>query len=387
MCNLLKIVLIATLLFLTGCDVDDAADANKYTKPTVNAGSDQVHTLPINTITLHGSAKSWPKLVFSIKTKQWRQISGPQSLTILNADSFTATLLNPTVAGTYIFELYAKDSGDRANTDQVKIVLRESQPVVAARKSLGYEDDYQQLWQSVATNYPQYDQIQDEWQQLYQPYLIKAAQAQNEEQWRSLVEAMFTELSGSRLTAIQSPSAEQWRANPTKALAVRGRQDNGIGLLEIGALHEQYALHDIGELHEIGALHDVSLADFTKQLDDALMQLKEVSEIRLEIRTPNALGEQALFTLLEKLTTRAALLCISPNKEASSCVSLPANSDLDGVALLINPTCEQTTCRILSEYLSYLQALLLHAITRDRLTLAIGHGSRILTRSSKKKTQ
>ncbi|EMK3314053.1 hypothetical protein D8T63_18935 [Vibrio vulnificus] len=356
MCNLLKIVLIATLLFLAGCDVDDAADANKYTKPTVNAGSDQVHTLPINTITLHGSAKSWPKLVFSIKTKQWRQISGPQSLTILNADSFTATLLNPTIAGTYIFELYAKDSGERSNTDQVKIVLREPQPVVAARKSLGYEDDYLQLWQSVATNYPQYDQIQDEWQQLYQPYLIKAAQAQNEEQWRSLVEAMFTELSGSRLTAIQSPSVEQWRANPTKALAVRGRQDNGIGLLEIGALHEQYALHDIGELHEIGALHDVSLADFTKQLDDALMQLKEVSEIRLEIRTPNALGEQALFTLLEKLTTRAALLCISPNKEASSCVSLPANSDLDGVALLINPTCEQTTCRILSEYLSYLHS-------------------------------
>ncbi|EOB3550793.1 hypothetical protein ACHELL_002151 [Vibrio vulnificus] len=356
MCNLLKIVLIATLLFLAGCDVDDAADANKYTKPTVNAGSDQVHTLPINTITLHGSAKSWPKLVFSIKTKQWRQISGPQSLTILNADSFTATLLNPTVAGTYIFELYAKDSGDRANTDQVKIVLREPQPVVAARKSLGYEDDYQQLWQSVATNYPQYDQIQDEWQQLYQPYLIKAAQAQNEEQWRSLVEAMFTELSGSRLTAIQAPSEEQWRANPTRDLVVRGRQDNGIGLLEIGALHEQYALHDIGELHEIGALHDVSLADFTKQLDDALMQLKEVSEIRLEIRTPNALGEQALFTLLEKLTTRAALLCISPNKEASSCVSLPANSDLDGVALLINPTCEQTTCRILSEYLSYLHS-------------------------------
>ncbi len=77
MCNLLKIVLIATLLLLAGCDVDDA---NKYTKPTVNAGSDQYHTLPINTITLHGSAKSWPKLVFSIRTKQWRQISGPQSL-------------------------------------------------------------------------------------------------------------------------------------------------------------------------------------------------------------------------------------------------------------------------------------------------------------------
>ncbi|HDY7990879.1 TPA: hypothetical protein ACGUVV_004135 [Vibrio vulnificus] len=356
MCNLLKIVLIATLLFLAGCDVDDASDATKYTKPTVNAGSDQYHTLPIDTITLHGSAKSWPKLVFSIKTKQWRQISGPQSLTILNADSFTATLLNPTVAGTYIFELYAKDSGDRANTDQVKIVLREPQPVVAARNSLGYEDDYQQLWQSVATNYPRYDQIQDEWQKLYQPYLIKAAQAQNEEQWRSLVEAMFTELSGSRLTAIQAPSAERWRANPTRALAVHSRQDNGIGLLEIGALHEQDALHDIGELHEIDALHDVSLADFTKQLDDALMQLKGVSEIRLEIRTPNALGEQVLFTLLEKLTTRAALLCISPNKEASSCVSLPANSDLDEVVLLNNPTCEQTTCRILSEYLSYLHS-------------------------------
>ncbi|ENP8322980.1 PKD domain-containing protein [Vibrio vulnificus] len=338
MCNQLKIVLMATLLILAGCDVDDAGDATKYTKPTVNAGADQVHTLPINTITLHGSAKSWPKPVFSIKTKQWRQISGPQNLTILNADSFTATLLNPTVSGTYIFELYAKDSGDRSNTDQVKIVLREPQPVAASRKSLSYEDDYQQLWQSVATHYPQYDQVQDEWQQLYQPYLIKATDAQNEEQWRSLVEAMFTELSGATLTPLQGPTAQQWGANPISASAVRGQQDNGIGLLEIGTQD------------------NVALADFTEQLDDALVQLKGVSEIRLEIRAPNALGEQVLFTLLETLTTRAALLCINPNKAPSSCVSLPANSELDGVMLFTNPACEHRTCRILSDYVSYLHS-------------------------------
>ncbi|EGQ8025119.1 PKD domain-containing protein [Vibrio vulnificus] len=337
MCNLLKIVLIATLLFLAGCDVDDAADANKYTKPTVNAGSDQVHTLPINTITLHGSAKSWPKLVFSIKTKQWRQISGPQSLTILNADSFTATLLNPTVAGTYIFELYAKDSGDRSNTDQVKIVLREPQPVVAARKSLGYEDDYQQLWQSVATNYPQYDQIQDEWQQLYQPYLIKAAQAQNEEEWQALVAEIFAVLNGPTLTKLTTrPSHKLARTRPDTT-SIIWHQENGIGTIEFNTLEEALLL------------------PFSQQLDEAIEQLKGVSEIRLAINDANTLDTQKMLTLMEKFTTSDTTLCLKSSKDRDECLLLTRNHSLSGVMVSMNRAKHTPNLSTLADYFDFQQ--------------------------------
>ncbi|ERB66436.1 hypothetical protein N779_05180 [Vibrio coralliilyticus OCN008] len=152
---------------LVGC-VDDASDGEKYTKPTVNAGSDQAHTLPVERLTLSGSAKTYPDYLYSIKTTHWRQVSGPQQLVLLNEDELTAMALNPTAAGTYEFELYAKDSLGRTNTDRVTVVLREVAAQQRAASTQGYADDFDVMWTSVTEHYGQYEVIQDQWQQIYQ---------------------------------------------------------------------------------------------------------------------------------------------------------------------------------------------------------------------------
>ncbi|HFG1932475.1 TPA: hypothetical protein ACGF3V_002482 [Vibrio cholerae] len=119
--HLLKTFCIVILLI--GCKSDDWKDTEKLTKPTVYAGGDQLLTLPLNNITLSGSAKS-ELPVYTIRTTTWRQVSGPQTLTLLNADTLKATALYPTVAGTYRFELSAEDSGGRKNSDQIQIVIQ-----------------------------------------------------------------------------------------------------------------------------------------------------------------------------------------------------------------------------------------------------------------------
>lgn len=116
-------VILSVLTLIVGCKADDLKDADKLTKPTVNAGADQMLILPVNSITLSGTAKS-ELSIYEIKTKSWRQVSGPQSLTLINADSLKATAFYPTIAGTYIFELSVKDSGGRSNSDQMQVIIQ-----------------------------------------------------------------------------------------------------------------------------------------------------------------------------------------------------------------------------------------------------------------------
>ncbi|KGK08866.1 PKD domain-containing protein [Vibrio navarrensis] len=127
------ILMLGVMALVSGCDVDDVTDADKLSKPTVNAGSDQLLKLPLNSITLAGSAKSFLS-AYKIKTTSWSQIAGPQQLALLNADKLTATALYPTTAGTYIFQLYAKDTGGRSNTDQVKIIIEPATQASAIRR-------------------------------------------------------------------------------------------------------------------------------------------------------------------------------------------------------------------------------------------------------------
>lgn len=117
----LKLATPALMVALVGCSVD-TDEAKKLTKPTVNAGNDQVHTLPVSSIALNGTASTSPS-VYDIETISWTQRSGPQQLSILNADKLKASIINPTLAGTYEFQLYVRDSGDRSNTDTVRIIL------------------------------------------------------------------------------------------------------------------------------------------------------------------------------------------------------------------------------------------------------------------------
>ncbi|MBC3620224.1 PKD domain-containing protein [Vibrio metschnikovii] len=130
-----KIILMLGMIVLaSGCKVKDT---DKLSKPTVNAGSDQLLKLPLSSIILSGSAKSHFSL-YDIKETIWSQVAGPQQLALLNADKLTATALYPTTAGTYIFQLYAKDTGRRTNTDQVKIIIQPAEQVTTASRIQPY---------------------------------------------------------------------------------------------------------------------------------------------------------------------------------------------------------------------------------------------------------
>nr|WP_233267833.1 hypothetical protein [Vibrio mimicus] len=62
--------------------------------------------------------------MYTIRNTTWRQVSGPQSLALLNSDTLKASVLYPTVAGTYLFELSAEDSGGRKNSDQIQVIIQ-----------------------------------------------------------------------------------------------------------------------------------------------------------------------------------------------------------------------------------------------------------------------
>ncbi len=135
----LKLSAPVLMVALVGCSVD-TDEAKKLTKPTVNAGNDQVHTLPVSSIALNGTASTSPS-VYDIETISWTQRSGPQQLSILNADKLKASIINPTLAGTYEFQLYVRDSGDRSNTDTVRIILNAANAGASASAGIRHYSD------------------------------------------------------------------------------------------------------------------------------------------------------------------------------------------------------------------------------------------------------
>ncbi len=135
----LKLSAPVLMVALVGCSVD-TDEAKKLTKPTVNAGNDQVHTLPVSSIALNGTASTSPS-VYDIETISWTQRSGPQQLSILNADKLKASIINPTLAGTYEFQLYVRDSGDRSNTDTVRLILNAANAGASASAGIRHYSD------------------------------------------------------------------------------------------------------------------------------------------------------------------------------------------------------------------------------------------------------
>ena len=135
----LKLSAPVLMVALVGCSVD-TDEAKKLTKPTVDAGNDQVHTLPVSSIALNGTASTSPS-VYDIETISWTQRSGPQQLSILNADKLKASIINPTLAGTYEFQLYVRDSGDRSNTDTVRIILNAANAGASASAGIRHYSD------------------------------------------------------------------------------------------------------------------------------------------------------------------------------------------------------------------------------------------------------
>jgi len=84
---------------------------------TVDAIVDRSIVLPRDTLTVHGTAVSYSGSVVSY---HWTEISGPNQVTIANAN-VASTLLSGFVAGVYDFKFTATDSNGK--TAGVRIVL------------------------------------------------------------------------------------------------------------------------------------------------------------------------------------------------------------------------------------------------------------------------
>jgi hypothetical protein len=87
--------------------------------PVANAGSDQIITLPTNSLTISGKGSDADGIVASY---QWSKISGPTNYNIVNPTS-AATDINGLVQGIYQFELRITDNNGARGRDTVQITV------------------------------------------------------------------------------------------------------------------------------------------------------------------------------------------------------------------------------------------------------------------------
>ncbi len=107
----------------------NAAPVNQ--PPVANAGANQTITLPVNSVTLNGSASSDPD--GTIASYLWTKISGPAQYTIVN-NSASSTIVNNLTVGSYSFQLKVTDNGGAVAMDTIKITVNPApanQPPIA----------------------------------------------------------------------------------------------------------------------------------------------------------------------------------------------------------------------------------------------------------------
>src|SRR5579871_4359058 len=97
--------------------------------PVVSAGTAQTITLPVNTVTLTGTATD---ATGTISSYAWTEVSGPNTATIATASAIK-TNITGLVAGTYVFQLKATDNGGLSGTGTVTVTVNPApnQPPVA----------------------------------------------------------------------------------------------------------------------------------------------------------------------------------------------------------------------------------------------------------------
>ncbi len=353
MSNLFKVMFLSSALFLSACSVDDVTDADKYTKPTVNAGADQLHTLPVHTITLSGSAKTYPKHVYEIKTIRWTQLSGPQQLTVLNSDSLNATLINPTVVGTYIFELYVKDSARRTNTDRVTVILHEQAQMTSARMSAGFHDDYDEIWHSVAENYTAYDQIEDKWHEIYQPYKIKADNIDTKKEWLKLVQEMLLEVKDARLVInpfVHSQSLASSQALPLDQPLAHPKQVKQTPKgFETSYLRWE-TNNNIG-LITFNDLSSVNLKQLNKEINQALIGLKDTHELWLDFPEKGQINEQVALQLMMLFTHKATHIYLDAQADDISELLISSNPLLPQSIVRMKKAHSHQAVEVIEQYL------------------------------------
>ena len=109
--------------------VNPATPSNQ--PPIANAGADQNITLPINSVTINGSASS--DLDGSISSYLWTKLSGPSQFNLGNSGT-ASTLLSNLAAGVYTFQLKVTDNAGAIALDTTKIIVNAAlvnQPPVA----------------------------------------------------------------------------------------------------------------------------------------------------------------------------------------------------------------------------------------------------------------
>jgi hypothetical protein len=87
--------------------------------PVANAGMDQSITLPVNSVSLSGSASDGDGTIASY---QWSKLSGPVGESITSASS-ASTTVNGLVQGTYTFRLTVRDNDGATAFDDVVITV------------------------------------------------------------------------------------------------------------------------------------------------------------------------------------------------------------------------------------------------------------------------
>jgi gliding motility-associated-like protein len=106
-------------LFEKGDTVEVVSDL----PPIANAGIDLTTTLPVNTVTLNGSASADSDGNITFFT--WRKIDGPSSFTI-QSENLSITSVNNLVEGIYQFELTVSDNFGVPDMDTVSVTVRKA---------------------------------------------------------------------------------------------------------------------------------------------------------------------------------------------------------------------------------------------------------------------
>ncbi|MBN8676020.1 MAG: T9SS type A sorting domain-containing protein, partial [Chitinophagales bacterium] len=95
------------------------------TAPVARAGADQTIVLPVNSVTLNGSASS--DAVGQIVSYVWRQISGPSASTLGSANAVSTTAAD-LVTGAYQFELLVTDDSSAVGKDTIVVTVNPVPP-------------------------------------------------------------------------------------------------------------------------------------------------------------------------------------------------------------------------------------------------------------------
>ncbi|MFL5789227.1 MAG: PKD domain-containing protein [Flavisolibacter sp.] len=87
--------------------------------PTVSAGLNQTITLPVNAVTLKGSATDADGTIASVN---WKQLSGPNT-SIISTPGQLQTIVSGLLQGAYIFQLTATDNKGASSSSNVQVTV------------------------------------------------------------------------------------------------------------------------------------------------------------------------------------------------------------------------------------------------------------------------